>query len=678
MCLPSQTKKIVGNITEVHEEPCLDSASSPIVSVIVANWNGKELLAACLHSLYQQTFKDFEIIVVDNGSTDGSVELVRKQFSKARVIALEKNLGFCAANNLGIRQARGKYIALLNNDAELTPRWLEELVKALDANPGIGFCASKILLYDQPHLADTCGDYYSRDGLGGKRGHLQEKSLYNEQGEVFGACAGAAIYRRELLEELGGFDEDFFLAHEDTDLSFRVQLRGYRCLYVPTAIVYHRLSSTIGADSDTYIYYGHRNAEYVYIKNMPGSLLWRSLPSHLLLNLALFFFYLRRGKARPFVRAKLDALKALPRLLRKRRTIQRQRSVPVEYIASLLEESWLRQAARKKLKRWVHRVAKAGKEWGRRALPYKCKFLLKRIWVQSSAPQPRISLPSDSVEDTLCIWTEDAKLGQALARLANPDRRAPRASIIVLTHNKLPFTRLCIESIYYNTQYPHFELVVVDNDSTDGTRAYLEGLLHLVPNLQALFNERNEGFARANNQGVLRTRGDYVVLLNNDIIVGPGWLSRLIRYLEQEPTVGMVGPVTNSAGNEQMIPANYTGLEELENFAEQRLQAYKGRCFEIDMLGMFCVVIRRTLIDKVGLLDERFELGTFEDDDYSHRAGLCGYKLVCVEDVFVHHFGKATMGQLGDDVYLKIFERNRGRFEQKWGTKWRPRRLRTL
>ncbi len=627
----------------------------------------------CLETLRRQIFKDFETIVVDNGSMDGSAQLVQEQFPEVLLIQLDRNVGFSAANNIGVQHARGKYIALLNNDTEVDPHWLEELVKALESRPDIDFCASKMLVYDRRELADACGDFYSIDGTGGKLGRLQLTVLYNEPQEVFGACAGAAIYRRELLEELGGFDEDFFLAHEDTDLSFRAQLRGHRCLYVPTAIVYHHVSATIGVDSDTYIYYGHRNAEYVYIKNMPGPLLWRSLPSHLLLNVALFLFYMRRGQAGPFLRAKWDALKALPSLLRKRWEIQRRRSVSVKYIAGLLQESWLRQALRKRF----HRRYKAWQAWGRLRLPYTWKRLLKRILPSPAPLAAKIFLPSNSVADALQAWAEDVRLHQALKNIADLNFRDPGVSIIIPTHNKLPFTRLCLESLYHNTDYPNFELIVVDNASTDGTRAYLEGLKQSIPNMQVIFNEHNEGFAHANNQGIMRSRGDYIILLNNDTIVTPGWLSRLIHHLERDKQIGMVGPVTNSAGNEQMIPAAYANLEELETFAQRRFITHEEQSFEIEMLAMFCVTIPRKIVDQVGLLDERFELGTFEDDDYSHRVKLGGYKLICAEDVFVHHFGRGTMGEQGDEAYLKLFERNRQRFEAKWGFRWRPQRLRT-
>jgi len=233
-----------------------------------------------------------------------------------------------------------------------------------------------------------------------------------------------------------------------------------------------------------------------------------------------------------------------------------------------------------------------------------------------------------------------------------------------------------MESLYLHTAYPNFEVIVVDNASQDSTPAYLESLGKIVPNLQLILNEQNRGFAGANNQGIMHSCGDYIVLLNNDVIVTPGWLTRLIGYLERDPNVGMVGPVTNSAGNEQMIQADYTNLEELEAFARQRAREYEGSYFQIPMLGMFCVVFRRKLLDEVGLLDERFGLGTFEDDDFCHRVKLKGYKLICAEDVFIHHFGQATMSKLGDKDYLKLFEHNQRLFEKKWGVKWRPHRTR--
>jgi len=251
-----------------------------------------------------------------------------------------------------------------------------------------------------------------------------------------------------------------------------------------------------------------------------------------------------------------------------------------------------------------------------------------------------------------------------------------RASIIVLTHNNLHLTKLCVESIFRNTQWPNIELIIVDNASTDGTREYLKELAQERENVEVIFNDRNEGFARANNQGILAATGEWIVLLNNDTIVTRGWLGRLIRYLEHDPKTGMVGPVTNSVGNEAKIDVSYSSVAEMEAFAQRRASEYEGRCFEIKMLALFCVVMRRKLFDEIGLLDERFEVGMFEDDDLALRARQAGYKLLCCEDVFVHHFHGGTFKQLPKDKYLQLFEANRKRFERKWGVRWEPHRYR--
>ncbi len=252
-----------------------------------------------------------------------------------------------------------------------------------------------------------------------------------------------------------------------------------------------------------------------------------------------------------------------------------------------------------------------------------------------------------------------------------------KVSIIVVTYNNLDYTKLCIGSIFEKTQYPNIEIVIVDNNSGDGTGEYLKELAGKHPEVRTIFNSENAGFAKANNQGILVASGDYIVLLNNDTIVTRGWLSRLIAHLEDEG-IGAVGPVTNSCGNEAKIEVPYKAVEELEEFSERFIREHASpKSFEIRVLAMYCFAARKSLIDKVGLLDERFQVGMFEDDDYAHRIRQKGYRVVCAEDVFIHHFGEASFNKLkGNGAYKKIFKENKRRFEEKWGMSWEPHKFR--
>ena len=308
-----------------------------LATVIIVSWNGRHLLPDCLNSLQAQEFKEFETIMVDNGSSDGSVEWVRRHHPEVRVVPLSSNQGFCAANNIGYRLVDTKYVALLNNDAVAHPLWLKSLVNALEKNSQAGFAASKIFLHEKPDTIDRAGDSYSRAGVGLLRGRGMSGHAYDKQEWIFGACAAAALYEKRMIDEIGLFDEDFFLLHEDVDLSFRAQLKGYRCLYVPEAKAYHKASSSIVRDSPVSIYYGHRNMEWVYLQNMPGRLLGRTLILHLAHMMGSFVYFSCQGQMRNILKAKWDALRNIQKVLRKRRQIQTGKRVEDAYIWHLLE-----------------------------------------------------------------------------------------------------------------------------------------------------------------------------------------------------------------------------------------------------------------------------------------------------------------------------------------------------
>ena len=333
--------------------------SAPACSVIVVNWNGRHHLDACLGALRGQTFADFEVILVDNGSTDGSAEFVRSAHPWVTLAPLPENRGFAGGNNEGIRRARGRYIALLNNDTEAEPDWLAELVAALERHD-VGFCASRVLFFAERDVLDSAGDYFASNGVAGKRGHLQEAGSYPELEEVFGACAAAALYRRSMLEDVGLLDEDFFLIFEDADLSFRARNAGYRCLYVPSARVYHKTNASIGTYSHTYVYYGQRNLELVYFQNMPLRPLIRHLPAHVFYGVLALAFFASRGRLWSFLCAKAAVLRRLPAILRKRRLVQARRVLSDAELERLFTRGWLKQRWAEKGPGRARRASRAG------------------------------------------------------------------------------------------------------------------------------------------------------------------------------------------------------------------------------------------------------------------------------------------------------------------------------
>ena len=311
------------------------------IRVIIVNWNGRKYISKCLDSLRKQVYKEFSITLVDNGSDDGSVEYIRWNYPEVKIISLHKNYGFAYANNIAIKEGGAEFIALLNNDAVADPLWLYALKEEMDKNPEAGFAASKMLFYHDKNIIDRAGDAYTASASGFLTGRGESADKYISKEWIFGACAGAAIYRAGMFDVVGLFDEDFFLVYEDVDLSFRAQLLGYRCLYVPNAIVYHMAGRSIGYNSPVSVYFGHRNLEWVWIHNMPASLIKKIFLPHCLYVAAAFFYFAAAGRMMEYLKAKLDAVKGLPAALKKRRRIQGEKITDDEYIFSLFQkELW--------------------------------------------------------------------------------------------------------------------------------------------------------------------------------------------------------------------------------------------------------------------------------------------------------------------------------------------------
>jgi hypothetical protein len=313
-----------------------------LVSVIVVNWNGRAYLEKCLASLQAQTYPAVEIIVVDNGSADGSAAWVVQRFPEARLIVNPDNRGFAAGNNQGVQAARGAYLALLNNDAWVEPNWLAELVAAVERDPRLGMA-------DRPEIINSTGVCVDRSGISWDRSSGKEARRTDcEPGAVFGPCAGAALYRRAVFEDVGLFDEDFFAYLEDVDLAWRARWRGWQAVYVPSARVYHVHSGTAREGSPLKTYLLARNKIQLIAKNYPMPQVIIFLPLIVFYESLSLFSALMRQRNGSALRGRLAGLGLLPRALAKRRALWSRPHVSGGEMLRMLEPAaWPWQVAQR-------------------------------------------------------------------------------------------------------------------------------------------------------------------------------------------------------------------------------------------------------------------------------------------------------------------------------------------
>ncbi|RJQ25094.1 glycosyltransferase family 2 protein [Candidatus Parcubacteria bacterium] len=307
----------------------------PKVSVIIPNWNGKHLLEICLPSLLKQTFKDFEVIVVDNGSMDGSVEFVKKEYHRFKIIELDKNIGFAPAVNIGIKEAGGEYIVLINNDTKVDKDCLKFLAKAAEDHPEVGMVAAKMLSFYEPEKIDSAGDYIDAVGHANNIG-LGEKDgqKYNKAGNVFLVTGGGGLFKKAVFEKVGFFDEDYFAYFEDVDLCLRAQMTGFKGWYQPQAIIYHIHKATSAKNKSFTEYLQYRNMTMTVIKDFPKELFlrdWNWLKI-ILVNLNTIRFLATQGYIAAALKAEWYILTHLFELLEKRKKIQQTVAVTEEYI----------------------------------------------------------------------------------------------------------------------------------------------------------------------------------------------------------------------------------------------------------------------------------------------------------------------------------------------------------
>lgn len=241
----------------------------------------------------------------------------------------------------------------------------------------------------------------------------------------------------------------------------------------------------------------------------------------------------------------------------------------------------------------------------------------------------------------------------------------PLVSIVIVTFNNQDLNRQCLESLLGDTDYPNFEVIVVDNGSHEGTPELLRRVAAADPRVRIILNPDNKGFAAANNQALAIARGDFLCLLNNDTVVAGAWLSTLVRYLQRDPRLGLIGPVTNAIGNEAQIPVDYEQIGDMPGWAAAHCRRHRGQLVDIGMLAFFCVVMPRAVYRTVGPLDEAFGIGMFEDDDYNDRVRAAGFAVKLARDSFIHHWQRASFKLLGEEEYLRVYYENKDRYREK-------------
>lgn len=532
-----------------------DSApGAPRVSIVIPVFNKLEFTKACLDALARHTATRLaEIIVVDNGSTDGTAEYLAVLEPPVRVVRNPDNLGFARACNLGAAEGTAPLVLFLNNDTEAHEHWLEPLLAVLDADPRVAAVGSKLLfpdgtlqhagvmLVDDRKLPDPLVARHVHYGAPADLADANVRRCYQS------LTAACLLVRKSAFTTAGGFDEGYWNGYEDIDLCLKLQAAGGLLVYEPASMLTHHESKS-------------------------GD----------------------------------------------------QRFSKVAANIARLHARWLGTA------------------------------------------QPDGVRESDGT----FTWTDALRIRDHSSSTGDsPPVSAGRVhgcvSIVILTLNQLEYTRQCVESIQRHTPEPH-ELVFVDNGSRDGTVKWLRDQVAQHPDYRLVENARNEGFARGCNQGIAAARGEYILLLNNDVVVAAHWLSDMLEALERTPHAGIVGPVTNQiSGRQQAEYPEYTGVADLPVFAAARRERHRHqRTFAPRVVG-FCMLMRASLLDRIGALDESFGTGNFEDDDLCLRAELAGQRNLIAADVFIHHYGSRTFIGNGID-HRVMMTRNRGRFAEKW------------
>ena len=591
----------------------LRDSSNNFVSIIIPVHNQIAYTLSCLKALFAHPpHIDYEIVIVDDGSTDATPQELERILgcnSHIHVIRHESARGFATACNRGAADAHGDFLLFLNNDTEVQPVWFAPLYSLITSDPVIGLVAPKLIFPDG--TIQHCGKVWSDLTVPYAHPHHiyyrfpADHPAANKSRSykmVTGACI---LVRADDFRAVGGFDEQYENGWEDDDLCYAITSLGKLIYYCAESMVIHHQNKTLNEHMDE---------------------LKQQLPA-------------------PELLSELDAIiesgSVSPKQIRLARRIQAT--------FQDMERELLRR--RDKFQRNRNHFFQ---KWGnviRRDDTVYCQedgVPLAEALSEAMAPNP---LPA--TKDKPCQ-----------AEIHDKGDRMPLVSIIILTLNRLEVTRECITSIQRHTPETH-EIIFIDNGSTDGTVSWLRELAGAQANYHLIENENNLGFAAGCNQGMRAARGSFILLLNNDVVVTPEWLSGMIECFSSD-TIGIVGPMTDNISGIQQWPwATRQGTERLDEFSRNFRRNNRFRRIPTRRVVGFCMMFRRELMDRIGLLDEQFGSGNFEDDDYCLRAALAGFRNLVAADVFIHHVGSATFE--GNNIdYREALMRNQQLFSQKW------------
>ncbi len=666
-------------------------------SIIIPAFNKAQLTRNCLLALHRTTggVRDGEVIVVDNASVDETPEMLA-EFPWAQVTRNEQNLGFAAANNQAAAVARGEYLILLNNDTQPLEGWLDALLQA--TAPDVGAVGARLLF---PDGTLQHGGVVAVPSSFGITAFTMVHDLYGIRGDdpralekkecqaVTGACL---LTPRRLYLELGGLDELYWNGNEDVDYCLRVRERGLRVVYEPAAALLH-FESRSGVQrfrrspANSALLAQHWNDRVVIDQNTAavrrgelrrpvrasrGAFYWESVAIPRMSVLV----YNASSSMQPGIDAMLSSNAAPLHEIRFcedgeaiAAALEMMENRGDRYVALVdarvrLAGGWLDELLRQI--EWDPRVAAAvSQEHGTR-----CALLAMRKFPAHHRLRELGSM-HESVTDFIRRGMRDFGIGvrpalepdgfQPLVRSRKPHERG-LVSIVTLSWNAPQFTKLALESIRAHTQQPH-EVIIVDNGSDEETTSWLRTL----DDVRVIFNKENRGFAVGNNQGFAAARGEFVVMLNNDVIVTEGWLEGLLQPFDRIGGLGVTAPRSNKvAGDQQLSDCNYNDTDAMHRYAGERRGRLRGSGYLTDRAIGLCLCIDRRVIDEVGGIDPSFGLGNFEDDDFCMRVRGAGYKIYVCDDVFIHHFGSQTFAANKVD-WTATMQQNAHKFAQKWG-----------